>query len=92
MPAAHKDESSIPWEQQTPVIAVLCDTAAAAITVRGSFAFRRKQSGGEATLSRRQLPLPLWFRSSFLPGKGRIQGLLSLALDASVLSSSAPLR
>lgn len=57
-----------------------------------SFAVRRKWGGGEATLPKRQLPLSLWLRNSFLPGKGRIQGLLSLVLDASVLSSSAPLR
>lgn len=70
----------------------LCDTTAAAITVEGSFAIRGKQGGGEATLPEGQLPLSLQFRSSFLLGKVRIQGLLKLLLDTSVLSSSARLR
>lgn len=89
---AHKHESSIPWEQRTPMTAALCDPTAAAITAGGSFAIRKKQSGSEAALPKRQPPLPLCFGNSLLPGKGRIQGLLSLLLEASVLSSSAPVR
>lgn len=87
MPAAHIDESSkLPWH-------LLCVTLLQLQSLQGgSFAVRQKWSGGEATFPRRQLPLPLWFRSSFLPGKGRILDLLSQVLDTSVLSSSAPLR
>lgn len=70
----------------------LCDTTAAGTTVGGSFVVRRKQGGSEVTLPERQLPLSLQFRNSFLLGKGRIQGLLRLLLDTSVLSSSAALR
>lgn len=90
-PLAHASNSQR-WEQQTPMTPALCDTDAAAITAEGSFAVRWKQSGGEATFPRRQLPLPLWFRSSFLLGKGRIPDLLSQVLNTSVLGSSAPLK
>lgn len=82
----HQDESSIPREQQAPLTSALCDTAVSA----GANSAVQRKGGNKAALPRRRLPLSLQFKTNFLPSKERNKGLLSLVLDPSVLSGSAP--